>query len=145
MRRYWPNGQLDNRQRRPHVFFMAETSPWIAIVDDDPSVLSALRRTLRVRAFQSKTYGSAQEFLASLPDGLRECLIVDLQMPAMTGLVLHHHLRRSGIRIPTIIITAHGDVRVRERSESAGVIAVLSKPLRNASLFAAIEAAIRIE
>jgi CheY-like chemotaxis protein len=43
---------------------------------------------------KSKTFGSAQEFLASLPDGLPECLIVDLQMPDMTGLELHHHLTR---------------------------------------------------
>jgi FixJ family two-component response regulator len=123
---------------------MADTSPWIAIVDDDPSVLKALTRALRVRAFQSKTYGSAQEFLASLPDGLPECLIVDLQMPEMTGLELHHHLMRNGIHIPTIIITAHSDIRTRERCESAGILAFLAKPLRNASLFAAINAAIRI-
>jgi FixJ family two-component response regulator len=49
---------------------MPEASPWIAIVDDDPSVLKALQRTLRVRAFQSKTFSSAQDFLDSLPDGL---------------------------------------------------------------------------
>ena len=55
---------------------MAETSPWIAIVDDDPAVLRALSRLLRSRAFRVKTYGSGQEFLAALPDGLPECLIV---------------------------------------------------------------------
>jgi FixJ family two-component response regulator len=124
---------------------MAEIAPWIAIVDDDPSVLKALSRTLRVRALQSKTFESAHEFLASLPEGLPECLIADLQMPEMTGLELHHHLTRSGIQIPTIIITAHGDIRVRERSESAGVIAVLSKPLRNVTLFAAIDDARRVK
>ena len=122
---------------------MVEACRWIAIVDDDPSVLKALKRSLRVRAFQAKTYGSAQEFLASLPDGLPECLIIDQQMPEMTGLELHHYLTHRGIQIPTIIITAHGDVRLRERSESAGVIALISKPLHNASLFAAIDAAIR--
>ena len=127
-----------------HTFLiMPETSPWIAIVDDDPSVLKALRRTLRVRALQSKTFESAREFLASLPDGLPECLIVDLQMPEMTGLELHHQLTRSGIHIPTIIITAHSEIIVRERSEAAGVIAVLFKPLQNASLFTTIEDATR--
>jgi len=125
------------------VFIMPETSPWIAIVDDDTSVLKALQRTLRVRALQSKTFESAREFLASLPDGLPECLIVDLQMPEMTGLELHHQLTRSGIHIPTIIITAHSDIRLRERSETAGIFAVLFKPLQNASLFATIDAAAR--
>jgi len=123
---------------------MTTRCPWVAIVDDDPSVLKALGRSLRVRSFQAKRYGSAQEFLASLPDGVPQCLIVDLQMPDMTGLELHHHLTRRGMRIPTIIITAHADSRVRERSESAGIVAILVKPLQNASLFAAVEEAIRI-
>ena len=111
-------------------------------MDDDPSVLKALRRSLRIRGFDAKTHGSAQDFLASLPDGLPECLIVDIQMPEMTGLELHHYLTRRDIRIPTIIITAHDDPIVRERAESAGVIAVLSKPLQRVSLFAAIDAAL---
>jgi FixJ family two-component response regulator len=118
---------------------MAQTSGWIAVVDDDVSVLKALKRSLRSRGLQSRTYESAQQFIASVPDGLPECLIVDLQMPEMTGLELHHYLTRNGIRIPTIIITAHGDARVR--AESEGVIAILAKPLEKASLFAAIDAA----
>jgi FixJ family two-component response regulator len=120
---------------------MAQTSGWIAIVDDDVSVLKALNRSLRFRGVQSRTYVSAQQFIASVPDGLPECLIVDLQMPEMTGLELHHYLTRNGIQIPTIIITAHGDARIGERAESEGVIAVLPKPLEKALLFAAIDAA----
>ena len=67
---------------------MAETSPWIAIVDDDPAVLRALSRLLRSRAFRVETYGSGQEFLAALANGLPQCLIVDFQMPEMNGLEL---------------------------------------------------------
>jgi FixJ family two-component response regulator len=124
---------------------MPEASPWIAIVDDDRSVLKALERTLRVRGFQSNAFSSAQEFLGSLCDGLPACLIVDLQMPGMTGLELHHHLMCRGVCIPTIIITARADNRVRERPESAGLVAILLKPLRNASLFNAIDVAMRAE
>jgi FixJ family two-component response regulator len=120
---------------------MAEVPGWIVIVDDDPSVLKALKRSLRVRGVQSKTYGSAQEFLAALPEGLPACLIIDLEMPGMTGLELLRDLKHKGIRIPTIVITAHGDARVRERCEAAGAIAYFSKPFRNSSLFAAIDAA----
>lgn len=114
-------------------------------MDDDPSVLKSLSRTLRVHAFRAKAYGSAHEFLASLAEGIPACLIVDVQMPGMTGLELIHHLASVGIHIPTIVITAHSDVRLRDRSEAAGVIAVLSKPLQNATLFTAIDAAIAIE
>ena len=120
---------------------MAETSPWIAIVDDDAAVLRALSRLLRSRAFRVNTYGSGQEFLGALPDGLPECLIVDLQMPDMTGLELQRHLTRGGLRIPTIVITAHNEAGARERCESAGASAFLSKPLQDTSLFAAIESA----
>lgn len=122
---------------------MAQASPWIAIVDDDPSVLKALARLLRARAFEAKTYASARDFLAALPDGLPECLIVDLQMPQMNGLELQRHLTRKGVRIPTIIITAHNEAGVRERCESAGATAFLSKPLQEASLLAAINDANR--
>jgi FixJ family two-component response regulator len=121
---------------------MPETSHWIAVVDDDPSVLKALSRLLRTRGFDAKTFVSGQEFLAALPDGLPECLIVDLQMPEMGGLDLQQQLKRSGIRIPTIVITAHGDAGVRERCEAAGTIAFLLKPLQDTSLFAAVDEAI---
>jgi FixJ family two-component response regulator len=116
-------------------------SDLIAIVDDDPSVLKALARLLGARALNARTYVSAQEFLASLPDNMPDCLIVDLQMPEMTGLELQHHLVRRGIRIPTIVITAHNEAGERDRCKSAGAVAFLAKPLQDTVLLAAIEQA----
>jgi FixJ family two-component response regulator len=120
---------------------MAQASPWIAIVDDDPAVLKALARLLRARALEARTYASAREFLKVLHEDLPECLIVDLQMPDMTGLELQRHLSRSGLRIPTIVITAHNEAGARERCESAGAVAFLAKPLQDTSLLAAIRTA----
>ena len=119
---------------------MAETSPWIAVVDDDPAVLRALSRLLRTRSFRVKTYGSGQEFLAALPDGLPECLIVDFQMPEMNGLELQQHLVSNGIEIPTILISAHGDIA--SRSDEGTFVASLRKPLQEDILFSAIDQAI---
>jgi FixJ family two-component response regulator len=118
---------------------MAQPSPWIAIVDDDPSVLKALARLLRTRAIEARTYVSAQDFLASLPDGLPECLIVDLQMPEMNGLELQRQLNRAGIQIPTIVITAHRENDMRELCEAAGAQTYLLKPLQDSILLAAID------
>ena len=118
---------------------MAQASPWIAIVDDDPSVLKGLARLLRARAFEARTYTSAREFLSALHEGLPECLIVDLQMPDMTGLELQRHLTRSGLRIPTIVITAHNEPEVRDQCESAGASAFLLKPMQDTKLLAAID------
>jgi FixJ family two-component response regulator len=121
---------------------MAQPSPWIAIVDDDPAVLKALARLLRTRAVEARTFESAREFLASLPDAtpdeLPECLIVDLQMPDMNGLELQRHLNRAGIRIATIVITAHRESELRELCEAAGADNYLLKPLQDTSLLTAI-------
>jgi len=114
---------------------------YVAIVEDDPAVLKALARLLRSRAFAVTTFQSGQQFLASLPEPLPDCLILDLQMPGMTGLEIQHHLAGKGIRIPTIIITAHDEAGIRERCKSAGAIAYLAKPVPQAALFDALEAA----
>jgi FixJ family two-component response regulator len=122
---------------------MAKIPSWIAIVDDDPSVLKALARLLRTRDLSTRIFTSAREFLAELPTGHPECLIVDLQMPEMDGLELQHHLVFNGIRIPTIVITAHNEAGVRERCLSIGAFAFLSKPLQDTPLLDAIDRARR--
>jgi len=122
---------------------MADAFSWIAVVDDDPAVLKALSRLLRSRAFLVHTYESGQEFLASLAKGLPACVIVDLQMPAMSGLELKQHLARDGLDIPTILITAHRDASLDEH-EKAGLVAFLHKPLQDLNLFAAIDKALGV-
>jgi FixJ family two-component response regulator len=101
-----------------------------------------LKRLLRVREIDAKSYGSAQDFLAALPQGLPDCLILDLHMPDMNGLELVKHLKRNGVRIPTIIITAHDNAGVRGRCETAGAVAYFAKPFKNSSLLSAVEEAI---
>lgn len=118
---------------------MADPSLSIAVVDDDVGVLRALGRLLRAHGHEVKTFESAQEFLAMLPRDVPQCLVLDLQMPNMGGLELQQHLVRSGVHLPTIIITAHDDPGVRERCEAAGDMTFLLKPLQDASLFAAIK------
>jgi FixJ family two-component response regulator len=121
---------------------VAETSPCIAIVDDDPAVLRALARLLRSRNFRVTTYGSGQDFLAALPDGLPECLIVDFQMPEMNGMELHQHLTSNGVSIPTILITAHADVAIHSARAGDTLVARLRKPLQDDALFSAIDRAV---
>ena len=128
------------RSLQPQYSFMAEASPWIAIVDDDPAVLKALSRLLRTRSYRARTYGSGQELLAALPDELPDCLIVDLQMPEMNGLELQQHLVSSGVTIPTILISAKGDVALG--GHESGLVASLRKPLQEQALFEAIGKAV---
>src|SRR4029077_8466573 len=115
---------------------MAEPSPWIAVVDDDPAVLKALSRLLRSHAFRAQSFGSGQEFLAALSDGLPICLIVDLRMPEVNGLELQQHLVSNGIEILTILISAHGDAA--SRLDEGTFVASLQKPLQEYILFSDI-------
>ncbi len=120
---------------------MSKALPWIAVVDDDPSVLKALDRLLRARGLQTKKFSSAAEFLGALRDGIPKCLILDLHMPEMDGLELYRQLTHQGLRIPTVVITALDDASAHERCKIAGIDAVLLKPLQDTSLFAAIDRA----
>jgi len=111
---------------------------WIAIVDDDPSVLKALARLLRAHGFQTRRFGSGHDFLAASSEGPPECLILDLQRPEMNGLELHQHLTLRGIEIPTIIITDQDNMDTRQRCETAGTVDYLFKPLQDKVLLATI-------
>ncbi len=114
----------------------------VAIVDDDPSVLKAFKRLLKADLFTVSTYDSALNFLASLVEETPDCLILDVQMPHMTGLDLQQNLVCRGLVIPTIFISARGDAATRARGEAAGAVAFLAKPVSDEALFAAIEAAV---
>ena len=112
----------------------------IAIVDDDASVLTALSRLLGTCSYRTATYQSAGAFLESLRHSTPQCLVVDMQMPEVTGLDLLHHLTRHGIRIPTIVITGHDEAGNRARCEAVGTRAYLLKPLQGDVLLSAIDA-----
>jgi FixJ family two-component response regulator len=115
---------------------------FVAIVDDDSAVRKALARLLCASAIEARTFSSGREFLDSLPSGTPDCLIVDLQMPEMTGLELQLELARTGARLPTIIITAHNDAGLRERCLAAGAAAYLLKPLDEGTLISTIGATV---
>jgi FixJ family two-component response regulator len=117
-------------------------NPLIAIVDDDESVRSALGSLMKSLGFAAETFPSADEFLAS--SGLRRtsCLIVDVNMPGMTGPTLHRHLLASGKSIPTILITAYPDDGVREAALREGAIGFLTKPFDERDLIACVHSAL---
>jgi FixJ family two-component response regulator len=119
---------------------MAKTQQLIAIVDDDPSVLKALKRLLNTRSLSAKTYQSGPQFLTSLDEEVPNCLIIDVHMPYMPGLEVQRHLLRRGLQIPTIFFTAQDDAATRERCEAMGAVAFLAKPIPADVLFAAIDA-----
>jgi FixJ family two-component response regulator len=114
----------------------------VAIVDDDSAVRRALSRLLGASTIPSRSFASGREFLDALASDIPSCLILDLQMPEMTGLELQRELLRLGTRIPTIVITAHNENGMRERCLAAGAAAYLIKPLDGAELLTSINSAL---
>lgn len=121
---------------------MPKKQPVIAIVDDDASVREAIMSLLRAWGFSTEAYPCAEDFLKSGRLDRTSCLIADVRMPGMTGPELHRHLVGSGNPIPTILITAHPDDRVRTRALKAGVVRYLIKPFDEDELIGGIHSAL---
>jgi FixJ family two-component response regulator len=102
--------------------------PVISIIDDDQAVREALQRMLRSYGFATAVFASAEQFLISDQPSSTSCLILDVRMPGMTGMALHHHLISEGCRIPTILITACPTSDEQERAIATGAVSYLAKP-----------------
>jgi FixJ family two-component response regulator len=123
-----------------------KSKPLIAIVDDDESVCRAVRRLVRSVAMDAETFNSGQELfdlLEAMPSFTPDCLILDVQMPAMNGLDVQDRLAMSGKTIPVVFITAHDDVGVREKALAAGAVAFLRKPFNDELLIKTLREALK--
>jgi FixJ family two-component response regulator len=116
----------------------------VAVVDDDESVRESLPDLLREFGCEAEAFASGEAFLAS--SGLRrtQCLILDIAMPGMSGPELQRELKRRGLEIPVVYITAHADDAVRPRLLEQGAVDCLCKPFSEAALFTALSSALRV-
>lgn len=118
------------------------TAPTVFIVDDDAPVRDSLAMLLELKGFHTRTYASAEEFLARYRPDWSGCLVLDLRMTGMSGLDLQAELTRRGIGLPVILVTAHGDVATTRTALKAGAVDFIEKPVDDGALLAAIAAAI---
>jgi FixJ family two-component response regulator len=103
--------------------------PLISIVDDDKAVRDALQRMLNAHGFTTDVFASAEQFLNGPKTRRASCLILDVNMPGMTGVALHNYLIATACLIPTILITACPTSGERRRAIASGVASYLAKPL----------------
>jgi FixJ family two-component response regulator len=115
----------------------------ISVVDDDESVRRSTRLLIESLGFSVTTFESAEAFLTSEKRGDTSCLILDVQMPGISGLQLQTQLAHDGHSVPTIFITAYDDNQSRLRAMQAGAVAVLNKPFTEDQLLQAIRLALR--
>src|SRR6266852_2661327 len=111
----------------------------IYVVDDDASVRDAVGRLVRSAGWKVETFASAQAFLASRWVDVPSCLMLDVQLPGLSGLDLQQRLAKLGARTSIIFLTGHGDIPTSVRAIKAGALEFLTKPYADADLIAAIE------
>ena len=121
---------------------MNEARAFIFVIDDDVSVRESLRNLLRSAGFTVQTFSSAQEFLISPRPDMPSCLVLDVQLPGLSGLDLQQELAKGGVEIPIIFITGHGDIPMSVRAMKAGALEFLTKPVNDEDLLDAIQQAI---
>ena len=116
--------------------------PIISIIDDDDSMRCAIKSLVTSLGLRVHTFRSAEEFLQSPRVDDTSCLITDLQMPGLSGIELQSLLVAQARHMPTILVTAFPEERMRNRAMQAGALGFLSKPFESQTLIKLIEKAI---
>jgi FixJ family two-component response regulator len=120
----------------------AAQTPVVFVVDDDAAVRQALTSLIRSIDLQVETFGSAAEFLRVKRPDRPACLVLDVRLPGLSGLDFQAELTRSGVHVPIIFITGHGDIPMSVKAMKAGAVEFLTKPFRDQDMLDAIQAAL---
>src|SRR5918994_161041 len=118
---------------------MSTVIPLIYVVDDDESVREAVGGLVRSAGLTVQTFPSAQEFLAFSRPDVPSCLVLDVQLPGLSGLDLQEELAKAKVQIPIIFLTGHGDIPMTVRAMKAGALEFLTKPFDDEDLLQAIQ------
>ena len=123
---------------------MPESEPdaIIAIVDDDPSAREGVSSLIRSAGWRVETFASAHEFLARRSSEALSCLVLDLQLPGLSGLDLQKRMAEIELEIPIVFLTGHGDIPASVKAMKAGAVEFLTKPFDADELLDAIQQAI---
>jgi FixJ family two-component response regulator len=117
----------------------------VFVIDDDDLVRAAIQGMLKSVGLKAETFGTPQEFLCrQRPDG-PSCLILDVELPGMSGLDFQRELATAGVCIPIIFITGYGDIPMTVKAMKSGAVEFLPKPFRDEDLLSAIHQALDLD
>jgi FixJ family two-component response regulator len=119
-----------------------EKQPVVYVVDDDSSVRESLDSLIRSAGLRVQTFPGAKEFLHSQLANAPGCLVLDVQLPGLSGLDLQRELAGANIHLPVIFVTGHGDIPMTVQAMKAGAVEFLTKPFDDRDLLDAIQKAI---
>jgi two-component system response regulator FixJ len=115
------------------------------VIDDDKDVRESLSFLLETAGLAVRAFESGVAFLDSLPRGEKGCVVTDVRMPGINGTQLLARLRETGVGMPVIVITGHGDVPLAVEAMKLGAFDFIEKPFDDETIVAAVEAALREE
>ena len=121
---------------------MTDPGALVYVVDDDASVRGGLERLIRSAGLMAKTFASAEDFLDTSRPEVPNCLVLDVDLPGLTGLDLQQELAKASVRIPIIFLTGHGDIPMTVQALKAGAVDFLTKPFDDEDLLHVIRQAI---
>ena len=121
---------------------MTDAQPVVFVIDDDKMVRDTVDDLLRSVGLRVESFGSTQEFLQSQHPDAPGCIVLDVRLPGASGLEFQRTLVGSGIPLPVIFISGHGDISMSVRAINSGAIEFLTKPLREQELLDAVQAGI---
>ena len=121
------------------------TEPLVLIVDDDASFRAFLSRLVSTVGLKSLSFASADEFLRNHCPDVPSCLVLDVQMPGLSGLDLQRELRVKGLEVPIVFMTGHGDIPMTVQAMKAGAVGFLTKPFRNQDMLDAVREGINLD
>jgi len=117
----------------------------VFIVDDDRGMRLAIQNLVESVGLRAEAFATGQEFLSRQRTGEPSCLVLDVRLPRMNGLDFQRQLADTGVQIPIIFITAHGDIPMSVRALKSGAVEFLTKPFRDQDLLDAIEQALQCD
>src|SRR6201987_5265104 len=117
--------------------------PTVFIIDDDRGMRQAIQDLVESVGLRAEAYATGQEFLRRQRTSDPSCLVLDVRLPQMSGLDFQRQLADTGVRIPIIFITAHGDIPMSVRALKSGAVEFLTKPFRDQDLLDAIQQALQ--
>ena len=121
---------------------MKEEQPVVFVIDDDPSMRDSLQDLLQSVGMEARVFKSTQEFLRAERPDAPGCLVLDVRLPGQSGLDFQRTLAASGIELPIVFISGHGDIPMTVRAMKAGAVEFLAKPFRDQDLLDAIQGGI---
>jgi FixJ family two-component response regulator len=114
----------------------------VFVIDDDPLVRDSVTDLLAANGFAARAFGAAAEFFQAERPDIPACLILDVELPGLSGLELQAELTKSGTEVPIIFLTGHGDIPKSVRAMKAGAAEFLTKPFRAQELLDAVRQAL---